>query len=70
MRILVSTSPTPFHADINTTILAPKVGVLWVLDTAQLVLIVQSLYNYAVLWRGDVEALGDVSKWVPVLPLF
>ncbi|KZP21326.1 hypothetical protein FIBSPDRAFT_1044272 [Athelia psychrophila] len=37
------------------------VGILWVLDTAQLVLVMQSLYMYAVTWRGDVEALGGVS---------
>lgn len=65
MRILVSMT---FLEAILLLILG-QVGILWVLDTVQLVLVVQSLYMYAVIWRGDVNAIGGVSMYV-LLPHF
>lgn len=40
------------------------VGLLWVLNTAQLILVVQSIFGYTIMWKGNMAELNIVSQYV------
>lgn len=40
------------------------VGLLWVLNTAQLILVVQSIFDYTIMWKGNMAEINIVSPYV------
>lgn len=40
------------------------VGLLWVLDTTQLILVVQSIFDYTIMWKGNIAEVNIVSPYV------
>ena len=42
------------------------VGLLWSLDTAQLILVVQSIFHYTIMWKGNLAEVNIVSPYVGI----
>lgn len=42
------------------------VGLLWALDTTQLILVVQSIFDYTIMWKGNLAEVNIVSPYVTI----